>query len=153
MNIYVAVGVTGFCINLVYHSWRCQVEKQWLEDRRRYDEDLLGFWRMNHNMASYDADTYNTIYGSNLSSREIRQIYSEKIDTAQEASDYFQDKLRQNATRRLYYSNPLSLVIMICKFLRREKFFTIDRDKKREQDFITKIGAPLPKRATIAHEP
>lgn len=153
MNVYVAVGVTGFCINLVYHSWRCQAEKQWLEDRRRYDEDLLGFWRMNHNMRSYNPDSYNARNGTNLTARQIRQIYSVKIDTAQEASDYFQNKLRQNATWRLYYSNPLGLVIMICKFLRREKFFTIDRDKKRERDFITKIGAPLHKRATIAHEP
>ncbi len=152
MNIYVAVGVTGFCINLVYHSWRCKVERKWIENQKRYDEDRIGFWRSNHNLNSYNPDSYNARNGTNLTSRQIRQIYSEKIETAEKASEYYQDIYRQNANRHLYYSHPFSLVIMVCKFLRKERFFTINRDKNRELDFIAKIRAPLTKKATITHE-
>lgn len=152
MNIYLAIGMSGLCINFIYYKWRCQAEKERIRKIKADNADTIGFSRLKHNLRDYDAHTYNTLYGSNLTSREIRQIYSDNIDISEKAFEYFAEKEQQVANKKICSSHPFCFVIIICKFLRKENIFASNRDKKREQDDLAKVAASLSKRATITNE-
>ncbi len=146
------MGMTGLCINLVYYNWRCQIEKERIKKIKADNADTIGFSRLKHNLRNYNAHTYNTLYGSSLTSREIRQIYSDKIDITEKAFEYFTDQEQQLADKKNCFSHPFFLVILICKFLLKENIFASNRDKKREQDDLAKVASPFPKRDTITNE-
>lgn len=147
MNLYIALGAVGFCASLVYHSARRRAEVNNVQNFNASSFYDMAMCRLMRNLCTTDASDFNIIYNSNLSTREFKQFRSDQLRAVDEGSYYFMDIYQQRSNRKLLCSNPFTLAIVICKLFRKERFFNLCRDKKRELDFIYRVGKFSPERA------
>lgn len=109
----------------------------------------MAWWRFVLSLCNLSTSGSNEVNGSSLNAREIKQFDDAKLQAGDEAVEYFMVVYRQQADRKLLCSNPLFLAIAVYKFLRKENFLNLRRDRQLELGFIERIGKSPPKCARL----